>query len=49
MAKKNISIRISEPTDLLLKELAKKRDVTQAQIIDEAIRLMAKKVKIKLD
>lgn len=46
MAKKNISIRVSEPADLLLKALAKKRDVTQAQIIDEAIRLLAKKEKL---
>jgi len=43
MSKKQISVRISDEGDTLLKKLAEKRQTSQANIIDEAIRDMAKK------
>ena len=48
MAKKTKTLRISEEAEELLKKMAKKRDATESAILDEAIRLMAKKEKISL-
>jgi len=47
MAKKLLSIRVSNEVDNLLKKLSEKRQSTQANIIEEAIRDLAKKEKIK--
>ena len=46
MSKKTKTLRISEEAELLLKQMAKKRSATESAILDEAIRLMAKKEKI---
>jgi len=43
MAKKNLTVRVSSEVDELLKKMAEKRESTQANIIEEAIRLLAKK------
>lgn len=46
MSKKLTSIRISDPVEELLEKLKTKRQTTRANIIEEAIRLLAKKEKI---
>lgn len=43
MTKKLISIRVSEQVDSFIKKLAENRESTQANIVEEAIRLLAKK------
>lgn len=48
MAKKVVSVRIKDETDLLLKKLAVVKDETQASVIDEAIKILAKKEKVSL-
>ncbi|MCT4330930.1 ribbon-helix-helix protein, CopG family [Elizabethkingia anophelis] len=47
MAKKLLSIRVSDEVDSLLKKIAEKRQSTQANVIEEAIRDLAKKEKLK--
>jgi len=48
MAKIQTTIRLSDEVKELLVKLANKRQSTQAQIIEEAIRNLAKKEKINL-
>lgn len=47
MAKKLLSVRVSDEVDGLVKKIAEKRQSTQANIIEEAVRDLAKKEKIK--
>ncbi|WP_078395169.1 ribbon-helix-helix protein, CopG family [Elizabethkingia anophelis] len=47
MAKKLLSIRVSDEVDSLLKKIAEKRQSTQANVVEEAIRDFAKKEKLK--
>lgn len=47
MAKKLVSVRLSDEVDNLLKKLSEKRQSSQANIIEEALRKMAKEEKIK--
>ncbi|CAM3884299.1 ribbon-helix-helix protein, CopG family [Elizabethkingia bruuniana] len=47
MAKKLLSIRVSDEVDALVKKIAEKRQSTQANVIEEAIRELAKKEKLK--
>ncbi|MCT4190261.1 ribbon-helix-helix protein, CopG family [Elizabethkingia sp. HX WHF] len=47
MAKKLLSIRVSDEVDSLLKKIAEKRQSTQANVVEEAIRDLAKKEKLK--
>ncbi|MCL1692035.1 ribbon-helix-helix protein, CopG family [Elizabethkingia anophelis] len=47
MAKKLLSIRVSDEVDALVKKIAEKRQSTQANVIEEAIRDLAKKEKLK--
>ena len=47
MPKKNLTVRVSEQLDTLLKKIAEKRESTQANVIEEAIRDLAKKEKIQ--
>ncbi|WP_407483447.1 ribbon-helix-helix protein, CopG family [Elizabethkingia anophelis] len=47
MAKKLLSIRVSDEVDTLVKKIAEKRQSTQANVIEEAIRDLAKKEKLK--
>lgn len=49
MAKKLLSIRVSNEVDSLVKKIATKRDSTQANVVEEAIRDLAKKEKVKPD
>ena len=46
MAKKLKSIRVSDETNYFLEKLSEKRQTSQSNIIDEAIRILAKKEKI---
>lgn len=46
MAKKLLSVRVSNELDDLIKKIAQKRQSTQANIIEEAVRDLAKKIKI---
>jgi hypothetical protein len=46
--KETKTFRISKPALALLDELVKVRQTTQASLIDEAIRLLAKKEGVKL-
>ena len=46
MSKKTKTLRISDDAESLLKQMAKKRTATESAILDEAIRLLAKKEKI---
>ena len=46
MAKKLKSIRVSDETNYFLEKLSEKRQTSQSNIIDEAIRVLAKKEKI---
>lgn len=48
MAKKLLSVRVSDEVDELLKKIAEKRQATQASIIDQSIRDLAKKEGIKM-
>lgn len=48
MAKKVVSVRIKDETDLLLKKLAVVKKETQAYVIDEAIKNLARKEKVTL-
>lgn len=47
MAKKLISVRLSSEVDTLLKKISEKRQSTQANVIEEAIRDLAKKEKVQ--
>ncbi|WP_090347003.1 ribbon-helix-helix protein, CopG family [Elizabethkingia miricola] len=47
MAKKLLSIRVSDEVYSLLKKIAEKRQSTQANVVEEAIRDLAKKEKLK--
>lgn len=46
MAKKSLTVRVSDEIDTLIKKMAEKRQSTQANIIEEAIRDLAKKIKL---
>jgi len=48
MVKEQTNIRLSSEAKLLIAELKKKRETTATNIIDEAIRLLAKKEGVKL-
>lgn len=48
MAKKAITVRLSNEADLMLKKSAKDRETTQTNIIEQAIRFYFKKEKIAL-
>lgn len=48
MAKKLVSIRLSNEADKLLKKSAELKETTQANIIESAIRIYTKKEKITL-
>ena len=49
MAKKLISVRVSDEVNSLVKKISEKRQSTQANVIEEAVRDLAKKEKIKPD
>ena len=49
MAKKLLSVRVSDEVDSLVKKIAIKRQSTQTNVIEEAVRELAKKEKIKPD
>lgn len=48
MAKKLVSVRIKDETDLLLKKLSVVKEETQAAVMDEAIKNLARKEKVTL-